>query len=93
MADIFLIKKPIISERAHYLSKLGKYVFIVNPRATKNEVKKAIAKLYGVNVTSVNMLRGEQRKSRLHRRRSGKSVFKKAIVTLKSGQTIDIMPQ
>ncbi len=78
-----LIKKPIISEKATDISAAGKYVFLVHPKTTKKEVKKLIEKIYKVNLVKVNIVRVA---SRGHD-------YKKAIVTLKKGESIDIIPR
>ena len=90
--NTFLIKKPIVTEKSTGLSALGKYVFMVASSATKQEVKKAIHDLYKVDPTSVNIVnRPAKRKRAGGRIRGGRqSGYKKAIVTLKKGQKIDI---
>jgi len=90
MSDLFLIKKPIVAEKATALAKLGKYVFMVRRDAKKPEVKKAIKEIYKVDPISVNIVnRHPKRKGRgnLKGRQVG---YKKAIVTLKKGQKIEI---
>jgi len=85
---------PIMTEKATQLSeKRNQYVFKVNLKANKIEIKKAIESFYGVTVTDVNTLvvMGK-RKSRYTKKgfvESKKSNFKKAIVTLKEGEVID----
>jgi len=78
----FLIKQPWISEKATDLSASDKYVFSVHPKAEKNEIKKAIESVYKVHVIKINTI------SKSHK---GKE-FKKAIITLKEGEKIDIVP-
>ena len=90
MADIFLIKKPWITERATDLTKMGKYVFLVRNDATKPEVKKAIKELYKVDSTSVNIVNRPDKKKRMGQTMGRQAGFKKAIVTLKKGQKIDL---
>lgn len=84
-----LIRKPMVSEKATDLSKSGKYVFIVEPHATKSEVRKAVQKLYKVDVTDVNIIWQKPKSRRFRGHRMAVRRPKKAIVTLKSGQTID----
>ena len=88
--DIFVIKSHRITEKATDLSKAGKYVFMVRSDATKPEVKKAVQKFYNVKVRGVNITRipGKPRRFRNVKRLS--SGYKKAIVTLKAGEKIDI---
>lgn len=87
-----IISKPWISEKATDLSKSGKYIFVVGPKATKAEVKKAVEAFYSVKVTGVNIVNTKPKQKRLGYKSGWKSGFKKAIVTLASGQTIDILP-
>lgn len=77
-----LIKRPHISEKATDLYADGKYTFLVDVRANKKEVEKNIEEIYGVNVVKVNIMRVKKQNNK----------FKKAIVTLKEGQVIDIIP-
>ena len=80
MRDQFLVKKPWITEKSTHLGEIGKYVFLVKDNATKNEMKKMVKELYQVDA-----------KSRRYRgMRSEKPGYKKAIVTLKAGQKIDL---
>ncbi len=90
MTNIFLIKKPIISEKSTDMTSLGKYVFAVDKASSKNEIKKAIHALYKVDVVSVNTVRTQKRSKSLRGIKTSAKVLKKAIVTLKKGQTIDL---
>ncbi|MCG8698837.1 MAG: 50S ribosomal protein L23 [Bacteroidales bacterium] len=90
--DILL--KPIVTEKMTALSEdLNKYGFIVDKRANKIQIKNAVEEMYGVTVEVVNTMRyAGKRKSRYTR--SGviegrTKSYKKAIVTLASGDTID----
>jgi large subunit ribosomal protein L23 len=89
-----IIFKPILTEKMTILGeKLNRYGFIVDNKANKIEIKKAVEELYGVIVTDVNTMRyAGKRKSRYTK--AGLLVgktnsYKKAIVTLKSGDKID----
>jgi len=89
-----IIVKPIVTEKFTKLGeKYNKYGFIVNRKANKLQIKKAIEELYGVEVIDVNtMIYSGKKKVRYTRTGFivGKTnSFKKAIVTLKEGQTID----
>ena len=90
MSDIFLIKKPWVTEKATDLNKSGKYVFIVKPSATKNEVKKAVKEVYRVDAVRVNVINRRGKEKRFRSVYSEKSGYKKAIVTLRPGQKIDL---
>jgi len=93
MATNILIK-PIISEKAESLSdKLKQYTFMVNRKANKIEIRKAVEQMYSVSVESVNtMVMPGKTKKRFTRAgvQSGRvAPFKKAIVTLGEGEEID----
>ena len=77
-----LIKKPLISEKATYLGAKNKYVFMIDPRANKNQVRELIEEIYGVTVIKTNIIRIKKKGNN----------YKKAIVTLKDGDTIDTVP-
>ncbi len=85
-----LIKKPLITEKSTNLNEIGKYVFSVDPRATKNEVKKLIKEIYKVDPTSVNIVNLPAKTKRFRNIRGKESGITKAIVTLKAGQKIDL---
>ena len=84
-----VILKPVVSEKSYGLIDEGKYTFLVDPRASKTEIKLAIEKIFGVKVAAVNTLNraGKARRTRFGTGR--RKDTKRAIVTLKSG-TIDI---
>ena len=90
-----IIIKPIISEKTNYLTDLrGAYSFLVNPKANKIQVKKAIEVLYGVKVADVRTMIYAPKVSSKHTKKGlqvGKtSKLKKAIVSLAEGEVIDI---
>ncbi len=88
-----ILRKPIITEKTQLLSKQGKYAFEVSLTANKIQIAKEVAAMYGVSVEDVATMRQiGKTKSKMTRSRmsSGRtSTFKKAIVTLKSGEIID----
>jgi large subunit ribosomal protein L23 len=91
MSNAFIIKRPHITERATALSGLRKYVFIVASGATKPEVKKAIKEIYKVDVVAVNVVNRPPKRKRFAGRMHGSQEgYRKAVVTLKEGQKIDI---
>ncbi len=92
MANKFLIKRPIISEKAHDLSAMGKYVFLVEKNATKPEIKKALKEIYKVDATDVNVSNNPGKPRRVKGHEALTSNYKKAYVQLKEGQKLDIMP-
>ncbi len=81
---------PVVTEKAYILSDKGKYVFRVAPHATKAHIAKAVADIYGVDVVKVNVsVKKKQRK--VFRGIAGATkVQKKAVVTVKAGQKIDL---
>ncbi len=91
---MIIIKKPVITEKMTAISeKLNRYAFIVDKRANKLQIKKAVEELYGVKVAAVNTMNYEG-KSKSRYTKSGvitgkASDTKKAIVTLAEGETID----
>ncbi len=89
-----ILKKPIVTEKMTRLGeKLNRYGFIVDKRANKIEIKKAVEEMYDVRVDAVNtIIYGGKAKSRYTKTGiiSGKTdSFKKAIVTLAEGENID----
>lgn len=92
-ADVLI--RPVITEKNTRLTELGQYTFEVAPEANKIMVKQAIEALFGVSVQAVNMLIVKPKKKRILRSRNQrefgrKGGYKKAIVTLAAGDTIDI---
>lgn len=86
--------KPVVSEKATAISeKSGRYTFSVSPDANKYQIKSLVEKLYDVKVVSVNTMNYDgKRKSRWTKSgliRGKVAAFKKAVVTLAEGQTID----
>lgn len=91
---MIIIKKPIITEKMTAISeKLNKYGFIVDVRANKLQIKAAVEELYNVNVTAVNTMRYDGKvKSRYTKAgviAGRRDAYKKAVVTLAKGETID----
>lgn len=90
MTNLSYIKKLVVTEKSTALQGQGKYVFVVEPSATKNEIKKTVESIYRVNVISVDTIRRKPKTKRFRNTKSLRSGSKRAIVTLKKGQTIDI---
>jgi large subunit ribosomal protein L23 len=89
-----IIKKPIITEKMTEIGeKQNRYGFIVDKRANKLQIKTAVKEIYGVEITSVNTMNySGKSKSRFTKAGfiTGKTnSYKKAIVTLAEGETID----
>jgi len=89
-----VIKKPLITEKFNAIAeKLGQYAFVVDRKASKTDIKNEIEKVYEVKVNEVRtMIYGGTRKTRYTKKGyvEGKTAaYKKAIVTLLDGNTID----
>ena len=81
---------PIVTEKSTNLSDQSKIIFKVPKKANKFNLKKNIEKIFKVNVTKINII-NKQNRTKLTRGRKVKvSGFKKAIITLKKGQNIDL---
>ncbi len=85
------VKQPHISEKSSYLAEKNQYVFEISPNYNKNEVKKAVEGLYGVDVLSVNMIKIPAKKRRLGKTEGFRKQYKKAVVKIKEGQKIEIL--
>lgn len=88
----FSVKQAWITEKAANLASLNKYVFLVDENFNKPETTKAIESIYGVKVAAVNIINKKGGVKRLGRTVGKVPGHKKAIVTLKEGHKIDIMP-
>ena len=93
MSKIHLFDKvlsPLVTEKTTILSEQNKIIFKVPTRANKKNLKTNIEKIFKVNVTKVNII-NKQNRTKLTRGKKVKvSGFKKAIITLKKGQSIDL---
>ena len=85
-----LIVAPVITEKATVLNETGQVTFKVTLDATKPEIKTAVEKLFGVNVTAVNTVVVKGKSKRFRGRPGQRSDWKKAIVSLAEGQSIDL---
>lgn len=90
LADLIL--KPIITEKGTIQMELGKYVFDVLPKATKPDIRAAIESLFDVTVVKVNTLTLPRKKRRVGKFVGYKAQYKRAIVTLKEGDSIPLFP-
>ena len=87
--------KPVLSEKVNRLSeKYNRYTFIVNRKANKLEIKKAVEEFYGITVEGVNTInvpsKVKQRNTKSGLLTGRKPAKKKAIVTVAEGDSIDI---
>jgi len=95
MATIYdILRRPLVTEKSNYQNgKLHQYVFEVTSDATKTLVKDAVETLFNVNVTRVNVMNVPAKRTRRWRSRRvlvRRSEYKKAIVTLAEGDSIDV---
>jgi large subunit ribosomal protein L23 len=88
-----VLKIPQVTEKATGLAGQNQYVFKVWPRANKLETKKAIEDLYGVDVVSVKIIKVPRKQRRLGRISGWRKGYKKAIVKIKEGQKIEVLPR
>ena len=81
---------PIVTEKSTNLSSQNKVTFKVPNKANKNNLKKSIEKIFKVNVTKINIINKQNRTKVTRGRKVKVSGYKKAIITLKKGQRIDL---
>lgn len=84
------LTRPIVTEKSTTLGQFGQIVFEVPLTATKEDVKQAVEKIFKVKVESVNTLIRKGKRKVFKGRRGQRSDMKKAIVTVKEGQFIDV---
>jgi len=89
MELIKVLKQPVISEKSFAAAENGKYVFLVDKNATKVEIEKAVEKAFKVHVLSVNTVVVKGKLKRFGRVFGRRSDYKKAIVTIKKGESIE----
>ena len=83
-----IIYAPIITEKSAVMANENKYAFKVSPKANKTEIKQAIESIFNVKVESINTSNSHPKKKRVGKYTGMTSKYKKAIVTLKKGETI-----
>jgi len=84
------IISPIVTEKSTNLSEQNKIVFKVPNKANKKNLKKNVEKIFKVNVTKINIINKQPRKKLVRGRKVKVKGIKKAIITLKKGQSIDL---
>ncbi len=85
-----VLRRPLITEKSTTLQVEGKYAFEVDKRATKPQIKQAVEKAFDVKVTAVNIIMHPGKTRRLGRRQLPAHPWKKAIVTLQPGDSIEL---
>ena len=84
------VKSPVITEKATIMSEQNKTVFKVHPSANKKNIKKNIEKIFKVKVIKINIINIKSKYKLRQGKTSVKKGYKKAIITLKKGQSIDL---
>ncbi|MBM7865889.1 50S ribosomal protein L23 [Heliobacterium gestii] len=85
-----VLKKPVITERSMDLAQENKYTFVVEPKANKIEIKHAVEQLFNVKVLDVHTMNVKGKPKRMGKYAGRTADKKKAIVTLKDGDKIEI---
>ncbi|MEK7131368.1 MAG: 50S ribosomal protein L23 [Patescibacteria group bacterium] len=85
-----VLVKPLVTEKSAIAENGNKYSFVVAKSANKNQIKIAIEEIYGVKPSQINVANIEGRRVRFGRTMGKRNDYKKAIITLPEGKTIDI---
>ena len=85
-----VLRRPLITEKSTILQEQNKYGFEVDKKANKTQVKQAVEKTFKVNVTAVNVMLMRGKTRRVGRRQVQTQSWKKAIITLKPGDKIEL---
>ena len=84
------IISPNITEKSTSLSEFNKIVFKVHKGASKSSIKKSVEKIFKVNVVKINTINLKGKTKIVRNKKASKPGYKKAIITLKKGQSIDL---
>lgn len=84
------VKYPVVTSKSVQLSSIGQYTFDIDARLTKTQIKQIIEEIYEVSVVAVNTHRPPRQKRRVGGRQGFKRSYKRVIVTLKAGDTMDL---
>lgn len=85
-----ILIRPIVTEKSTALMEQGKYTFRVPLAATKIQIRQAVEQIFRVKVQAVNTMRYEGKLKRMGRTQGRRSDWKKAVVTLKPGEAIEL---
>ena len=85
-----VILAPVVSEKSYHGSVYGKYTFRVHEDAHKTQIRQAIEQLFDVHVVRVNVLKVQAKPKRRGQIKGSKPGWKKAVVQLKDGETIEV---
>jgi large subunit ribosomal protein L23 len=85
-----VVRRPVITEKSTVLAETGKYIFEVSSDATKARIKEAVELAFGVEVNKVNVMSVKGKVKRFGRRPKAQRSWKKAVVTLRPGDKIEM---
>lgn len=85
-----ILIRPIVTEKSTALMEQGKYTFRVPLAATKIQIRQAVEQIFKVKVQAVNTMRYEGKLKRMGRTQGRRSDWKKAVVTLRPGEAIEL---
>jgi large subunit ribosomal protein L23 len=91
--DPGVLLSPHVTEKASLVGEKNSYIFKVSDKAGKQEIKKAVEKVYGVKVMGVGIINVKAKKRIVGGRIGSKKGYKKAMVRVQDGQKIEIMPR
>lgn len=90
---IDLVRRPIVTEKATLLLENNQYTFEVDPKATKPQIRSAVETLFDVKVVSVNTQKPPRKTRRVGKFMGHRPLYKRAVVTLASGDSITLFPE
>lgn len=92
--DIYeVIVRPLETEKAYMQREMGQYVFVVNRKANKGQIRRAVEEIYDVTVVSVNVMNMPAKVNKIRGRRqvTRRAPWKKAVVTLAPGESLEAL--
>ncbi len=90
-AHLDIVRRPVVTEKATNASQFNQVIFKVDTKANKQEIKEAVEAVFGVKVKRVNTINMQGKIKRFRGLPGQRNAFKKAIITLEAGQTLDVM--
>lgn len=88
-----VLRNPHITEKSTVLSENNEYIFKISQSANKTQVKEAVRNIYGVDVVKVRIINIHRKRKRFGKNMGWSKGYKKAIVSVKEGQKIEILPR
>lgn len=83
-----IIIEPVLTEKSNIIKETGRYIFKVNPRANKPEIRRAVESLFGVHPVSCNIINVKGKPKKVRYKTGYTASWKKAVVTLRQGESI-----